>query len=173
MAAKTQKQIQNSKKEDPKERVLIINKSKQNVPINTRAANGVDFYIGEQQYQLKPGNKFTFFKHRLYSTQINRLQKKGFITVMSIKENSEENDIQNEDRTPKVIRKQKEEKQEKQENESTNKKTKKKRTKKKAIDIAAEVTKNSDKDKFLNDENDKNNISFKDNNGDNDNNDND
>jgi hypothetical protein len=83
----TQKQIQKKKarkeKEERKE-VIIINTSQQMVPIHVRASEGVDFYVGEQSIHLRPKQKHRFPVHRLYSTQISRLQKRRAIQVIKI-----------------------------------------------------------------------------------------
>ena len=63
--------------------LTIQNISKQRIPIHTRPPQGVDFYMGAQDVQLDPGNTYTFPKHRLWDTQIDRLCKRKMISIIS------------------------------------------------------------------------------------------
>jgi len=63
--------------------VTIINKSKsQTVPIQLRAPDGQDFYVGEQTVPLYPRKMAVFPEHRLYKEQIANFQKQGRIQVL-------------------------------------------------------------------------------------------
>jgi len=77
---KTVKEIQAGKKQDENDdEVMISNCSKQLISIHLDAPSGVDFYIGAQDYRLRPGQSFKFKKSRLRMPQVDRLRKQGFI----------------------------------------------------------------------------------------------
>lgn len=77
---KTVKEIQNKKQHtENNEEITIINCSKQLVPIHVNAPEGVDFYIGAQDYRLGPGQSCKFKRARLRIEQVDRLRKQGLI----------------------------------------------------------------------------------------------
>jgi hypothetical protein len=62
--------------------IVIENISKQLIPIHQRQPKGVDFYFGAQDIRLGPGQRFTFDKRRLFTSQVERLQKQKKIQVI-------------------------------------------------------------------------------------------
>lgn len=83
----TVREIQASKVSKHKDRVIILNTSKQLVPIHLRSPRDkegkrVDFYVGARDVRLRPGQKFEFNKDLLWDTQVDRLQKQGKIQVI-------------------------------------------------------------------------------------------
>jgi hypothetical protein len=79
---KTMREIQAEKK--PKVgKVRILNISKQLVKINLKPPNRkVDWYIGTQDVDLRPGKMATLSKDRVQIHQIERLCKQGHIQVI-------------------------------------------------------------------------------------------
>lgn len=43
---------------------------------------GIDFYFGAQDIRLAPGQRFKFDKRRLWSSQVDRLQKQKKIQII-------------------------------------------------------------------------------------------
>ena len=86
----TQKEIQAKKRQtdDTRATITVVNTSRQVIPIHVKPAPGIDFYQGAQDIRLNPGQKMTFPKKRLWSTQIDRLQKRRFLQVFSDTEKS-------------------------------------------------------------------------------------
>jgi hypothetical protein len=79
----TVKQIQAAKKkEDDKGEVVIMNISGQLVPIHQRAPKGVDFYFGAEDIRLRPNERHTFKKSRLWMSQIDKLRKQRKIQII-------------------------------------------------------------------------------------------
>ena len=70
-------------KQQNKSIITIANISKQMIPIHLNPPAGVDFYIGAEDKHLRPGQRYPFPKHRVRIQQIIRLQKRGFISVIS------------------------------------------------------------------------------------------
>jgi len=66
-----------------KSTITIANVSKQLINIHLNPPPGVDFYIGAEDIQLRPGKYHTFKKYRVRMDQITRLQKTGYIQVIS------------------------------------------------------------------------------------------
>lgn len=62
--------------------MTVLNISKQLIIIHQRPPKGVDFYIGAQDVRLKPGQSFTFKKNRLWTEQVERLQKQQKVSVI-------------------------------------------------------------------------------------------
>jgi hypothetical protein len=80
---KTIKEIQAGKRRDEDdEEIMISNCSKQLISIHLDAPPDVDFYIGAQDYRLRPGQSFKFKKSRLRMPQVDRLRKQGFIRTV-------------------------------------------------------------------------------------------
>ncbi|MBW2149331.1 MAG: hypothetical protein JRI22_20205 [Deltaproteobacteria bacterium] len=80
----TQRELRAQQKADNKiERVVIINKDKQMVPIQLKAPAGMSFWVGEQTVPLYPKRMATFPKNRLYSEQIRNFKKAGRIQVLN------------------------------------------------------------------------------------------
>ena len=83
---KTVSEVQAEKakeKQDTENRLTVANVSKQLIKIHLKQPPGVDFFIGAQDIELKPGQTHAFRKSRLIEKQIMRLQKQGFIRVVS------------------------------------------------------------------------------------------
>lgn len=81
----TQREIRRQKKQAQEVKyVVIINKSKsQTIPIQLKAPNGVDFFVGEMTVPLYPKRMGKFPEHRLYQEQITNFQKQGRIQVLN------------------------------------------------------------------------------------------
>lgn len=80
----TQKEIRAKKakgKVKTKESVTIHNISSQLITINVRQPKGLDFYIHSRDVHLKPGVSVKLPVDKLWSTQLDRLQKRRMITV--------------------------------------------------------------------------------------------
>ena len=80
----TQKEIRAKKakgKVKNRESVTIQNVSKQLITINVRQPKGLDFYIHSRDIHLKPGVSVKLPTDKLWSTQLDRLQKRRMITV--------------------------------------------------------------------------------------------
>ena len=71
-----------TKKSDDTSTIILMNVSKQLVPIHQRAPKGVDVYFGAQDIQLYPGARHTFKKSLLWNSQIDRLQKQRKIQII-------------------------------------------------------------------------------------------
>lgn len=80
----TQKEIKAAKKKriDIKY-VMLYNPSNMLLPLQLSAPPGVDFYRGEQTVHLKPKERGKFPAHRLHSSQITNLEKKGMLKVLA------------------------------------------------------------------------------------------
>lgn len=86
---RTIREVQAEKQRDVQQgRQTILNISKQLIKIHLRAPKKVDFYYGAQDISLRPGQSFSFPKGRLWDGQVNRLQKKGKVQVVSDTEKS-------------------------------------------------------------------------------------
>lgn len=79
----TQKEIQSRSDRGSRETITLANRSKQLITISCRPAPGVDFYIGTQDVHLRPGQRTTLPKRRIWQSQIDRLQKRGLIWIVS------------------------------------------------------------------------------------------
>jgi hypothetical protein len=74
-------QVEKQKKDKGPE-LIIENISKQLIPIHQRQPKGVDFYFGAQDIRLGPGQRYKFDKRRLFTSQVERLQKQRKIQVI-------------------------------------------------------------------------------------------
>ena len=82
----TQREIRKVKREIEDERyVIVYNISKQMIPIQLKAPDGVDFYVGEQTVNLNKGKSSRFPLSRLREIQLDNLRKAGRIRVEAIK----------------------------------------------------------------------------------------
>lgn len=79
---KTMREMQAEKK--PKVgRIRVLNISKQLIKINLKPPNRkVDWYIGTQDVDIRPGKDATLQKDRVQMPQIERLCKQGHISVI-------------------------------------------------------------------------------------------
>lgn len=78
----TQEEIR-ATKQKKKEYVTVLNISDQLVTLNCKPPAGVDFYIGEQAIRLYPKKHAKIDKSRVRMYQIENLQKKGLVRLVS------------------------------------------------------------------------------------------
>ncbi len=80
----TQREIRRRKQDaEEVERIVIINRSSsQSIPIQLKAPDGVDFFVGEQTVMLYPKKMAKFPKNRLYTEQINNFCKQGRVRIL-------------------------------------------------------------------------------------------
>ena len=62
------------------EEIRVHNCSRQMIPLQVREP-GSDFYAGEQQVRLMPGQEVTLPKEFAHMDQITNLQKKGIVRI--------------------------------------------------------------------------------------------
>lgn len=81
----TQKEIQRQKRQRAgrSETITVLNRSRQVISINCKHPPGSDFFLGSQDVRLYPGRRATLPKSRLWSSQIERLQKRGMLSIIS------------------------------------------------------------------------------------------
>jgi len=80
----TQREIRDQKKTDQNVKfVTILNVSKQAIPVQLRAPDGVSFFVGEQTIVVLPGKTANLPENRIYDHQINNHQKAGRLKVLS------------------------------------------------------------------------------------------
>ena len=64
------------------EMIRLYNSSKQMIPIQVRVPGG-DFYRSEHQVRLNPGNDVQLPKSHLRADQIENLQRRGMLKILS------------------------------------------------------------------------------------------
>lgn len=80
---KTMQEIRQQQVEVNPGEMMIYNCCRQLIKVHLRAPAGVDFYLGAQDINLRPGQTAKFKKNRLWLEQIGRLCKQGKLQVLS------------------------------------------------------------------------------------------
>ena len=79
---KTMKEIR-AQTEEVSGEMMIYNCCKQLIKVHLKPPKGVDFYMGAQDIDVKPGQTAKFKKNRLWLQQVERLCKQGKLQVLS------------------------------------------------------------------------------------------
>jgi hypothetical protein len=90
----TQREIRARKGQGVKrDKVTILNTSRQIVPITIKHGKGQDFFLHSQTIWLHPGKSAAIWKDKLYDTQISGLCKKRIIALYGDTEKLADRDI--------------------------------------------------------------------------------